>query len=138
MTPEINYWAILMSGIVSMVIGSIWYGPLFGKKFMREMGMDSWTKEHKEEMKKSMTKSYIFQFIASLMMFFVLAWYIRISGHEGILGGLNNAFWLWIGFVIPLELGNALWGGKMSIFWLSIGNMLVTLAAAGAIIGGWR
>ena len=138
MNTEINYWAILVSTVASMVIGSIWYGPLFGKKFIHEMGMDKWTPEHQEKMRKTMTKSYALQFIASLVMFFVLAWYIGLSGHTGVLGGLNNAFWLWIGFVVPLALGNALWGGKMSIFWLSIGNMFVAILVAGAIIGGWR
>ena len=35
---SVNYWAVFVSAIASMVIGSIWYGPLFGKMFIREMG----------------------------------------------------------------------------------------------------
>ena len=135
---EINYWAILVAGIASMVIGSIWYGPLFGKKFIEAMGMDKLSPEEQEKMKKSMVKSYVLQFISSLVMFFVLAWYIFISNKPGISGGLENAFWLWVGFVVPLALGNAVWGGKMTVFWLNIGNMLLTLLVAGAIIGSWN
>ena len=135
---EINYGAIVVSGVVSMVIGSIWYGPLFGKKYMSAMGMDAWTPEKQAEMKKCMPKAFALQFVASLVMFFVFAWYIGLSGHPGALGGINNAFWVWIGFVVPLKLGDVLWGGKMSLFWLGIGNMLLTLLAAGAIIGAWR
>ena len=56
----------------------------------------------------------------------------------GVMGGLANAFGLWLGFVVPLAFGNALWGGKMSLFWLSIGNMFLTLLAAGAIMGAMR
>ena len=134
----INIWAVLVSAIASMVIGSIWYGPLFGKRFIHEMGMDTLTPEKQAEMKKSMTLSYVWQFIASLVMFFVLAWYITTSEHAGVYGGVSNVFGLWLGFVVPLSLGNALWGGKMTIFWLTIGNMLITLLVAGAIIGGWR
>jgi hypothetical protein len=55
-----------------------------------------------------------------------------------VMGGLQVAGGIWIGFVVPLKLGDALWGGKMTIFWLGIGNMLVTLLAAGAIIGAWQ
>ena len=33
----INYWAVLVSAIASMAIGSLWYGPLFGKQFMPAM-----------------------------------------------------------------------------------------------------
>lgn len=135
---EINYFAILAAAVASMVIGSIWYGPLFGKKFIEATGMNQWSPEKQAEMKKSMVLSYAGQFVASLVMFFVFAWYIGLSGHMGVLGGVNNAFWVWIGFVVPLKLGDALWGGKMVIFWIGIGNMLVTLLAAGAIIGAWR
>ena len=134
----INIWAVVVSAIASMVIGSIWYGPLFGKKFIYAMGMDTWTSEKQEAMKKAMWKSYVGQFIASLVMFFVMAWYITTSIHTGVFGGVANAFGLWLGFVVPLSFGNALWGGKMTIFWLTIGNMLVTLLVAGAIIGAWR
>ncbi len=133
-----NYWAILVSAIASMVIGSIWYGPLFGKKFMEAMGMNEWSPEKKAEMTKSMGISYVGQFILSLIMFFVLAWYITTSVHTGIIGGMANAFGLWLGFVVPLAAGNVLWGGKKILFWLSIGNMLITLLVAGAIIGGWQ
>ena len=133
-----NYWAILVSAIASMIIGSIWYGPLFGKKFMEAMGMNEWSPEKKVEMKKSMGISYVGQFVLSLIMFFVLSWYITTSIHTGIVGGMANAFGLWLGFVVPLAAGNVLWGGKKILFWLSIGNMLVTLLVAGAIIGGWQ
>jgi hypothetical protein len=45
--------------------------------------------------------------------------------------------WTWLGFVVPIKLGDALWGGKMTMFWLGIGNMLLTLLAGAAIIGAW-
>ncbi len=134
----VNYWAVLVSAIASMVIGSIWYGPLFGKMFMHEMGMDTWSKEKQATMKKGMGLSYLAQFIASLVMFYVLAGLIEGFGHTSVGGGLLTGFVAWIGFVVPIKLGDAIWGGKAKLFWLSIGNMLVTLLAAGAGIGGWR
>jgi hypothetical protein len=134
----INYWAVFAAAVASMIIGSIWYGPLFGKKFMQAMGMNKWSAEEKAKMKKSMTASYVWQFIGSLVMFFVLSWYIVTSIHPGVWGGIANAFGLWLGFVVPLSLSNALWGGKMTLFWLNIGGMLITLLVAGAIIGAWR
>ena len=139
MNWTVNIWAVLVSAIASMVVGSIWYGPLFGKMFMREMGMDQWSPEKQAEMKKSMTMSYVLQFVASIVMFFVLAGLIQWDfGSMGAKGGVIMAFWIWIGFVVPLALGNAIWGGKKKLFWLSIGNMLVTLLVAGAIIGAWH
>ncbi len=126
-----------MSAIASMAIGSVWYGPLFGKKYIELMGMNTWSPEKQAEMKKAMTMTYVWQFVASLVMFYVLAWLIGATYQMSVMGGLTAAFWVWIGFVVPLKLGDALWGGKMALFWLGIGNMLVSLLVAGAIIGAW-
>lgn len=135
---NVNYWAVLVSAIASMVIGSIWYGPLFGKLFMREMGMDQWSKEKQDKMKKSMGLSYFAQFIASLVMFYVVSGMVVGFGKTTVGGGVLTGFIVWIGFVVPIKLGDAIWGGKKTLFWLGIGNMLVTLLAVGAIIGTWN
>lgn len=135
---QINYWAVLISTVASVLIGSIWYGPLFGKMFMEVSGMNEWSKEKQEAEKKKMPLAYFLQFVGSFIMFFVLDWYIVSSIHKGVYGGIANAFGLWLGFVVPLALGNAIWGGKMKMFWLNIGNMLVTLLVAGTILGFMR
>lgn len=134
----INYWAVFASAVAAMVVGSIWYGPLFGKLFMHEQGLDKLSKEEKEKMTKKMPWSYAEQFVASMVMFTVLDIMILATNAVGMAGGITVAFLLWFGFVVTLAFGNTLWGGKMSLFWLSIGNMFVTLLAAGAIIGVWR
>lgn len=134
---DINLWAILAAAIASMIIGSIWYGPLFGKQFMVATGMDKWTPERQEAEKKNMGKLYGIQFAASLLMFFVLTWLMTNLGQLSLTGGLTAGFWSWLGFVMPVQLANQLWGGKMTLFWIGTGNMLLTLLAAGAIIGSW-
>jgi hypothetical protein len=134
----INLWAVLASAVASMIVGSIWYGPLFGKLFMKEKGMDQWSKEKQAEMKKNMGLSYLAQFIASLVMFYVLAGVVVGFGKTSLLGGMLTGFILWIGFVVPLALGEAIWGGKKTLFLLSIGNMFVTLLVAGGILGLWQ
>ena len=134
---HINYLAVFAAAVASMVVGSLWYGPLLGKEFMQAMGMDKWSAEHKAQMKKSMMMSYVLQFVASVFMFDVLAWLMADLGQMSIRGGLLIATLLWIGFVVPLKLGEAVWGGKTILFWIGISNMLVTLFVAAAIIGAW-
>ena len=34
---EVNYLAVLIAGIVPMIVGAIWYGPLFGKRWLGYM-----------------------------------------------------------------------------------------------------
>ena len=35
---EVNLLAVLAAGIVPMVVGALWYGPLFGKRWLELMG----------------------------------------------------------------------------------------------------
>ena len=138
MWASVNYLAVLVAAVASMVIGSIWYGPLFGKKFMAASGMDSWTPERRDAMKKKMWMSYVGQFAASLVMFYVLAGIITSFEQFGWTKGAMSGFIVWLGFVVPLKVGDVAWGGNKTLFWLETLNMLVTLLAAGAIIGAWR
>lgn len=134
---DINYWAVIVSAVVSIVIGSLWYGPLFGKAFMKAMGMNEWSEEKKAAMKKSMGLSYVLQVVASLVMFYVLARFMVGMDQMSVQGGLMTALWVWVGFVLPLNLGDAVWGGKWILFRINSGNMLVTLLVVGAILGAW-
>ncbi len=131
---EVNYLAVLLAAVASMVIGSLWYGPLFGKMFMKAMGMDGMTPEQKQAMQKGMMWNYVGQLVASLVMFYVLARFIGALGDGTMVTALKTAFWGWLGFVVPVKAGDALWGGKKELFFLGISNMLVTLLAAAAII----
>lgn len=135
----VNLWAVVACAVASMIIGSIWYGPLFGKMYMQAMGMDQWPAEKKAAMKKKMVWSYVGQFVASLLMFYVLATFIVWSVPMlNVKFAMGVSFFMWLGFVVPMAFGATLWGGKMSNFWLTIGNMLVTFLVAGAIIGVWH
>jgi hypothetical protein len=122
-----------------MIVGSIWYGPLFGKMYMTAVGMDQWSAEKKADMKKKMGWSYFGQFIASLVMFYVLGTFIAFSAPiPNVSYAMGISFFMWIGFVVPMAFGVTLWGGKSTTFWLTIGNMLITLLVAGAIFGAWH
>ena len=134
----VNYWAVLVSAIVSLGIGSVWYGPLFGKLFMHEVGMDSWPAEKREAMKKRMVGSYIIQGIASFVLFYFVAGLIVGFAHTTLGGGIMTAFWIWVGFVLPVKVGDLIWNGKTKLFFLDIGHILVNLLVAGAIIGAWK
>lgn len=128
-------WGVLLSAIVSMIIGSLWYSTLFSKPFERAMGWDNKSKAERKQMQKGMMWSYLGQFFASLVMFYVLARFMNATGLITPAGGAVVAFWAWLGFVLPLKLGDALWGGKMTLFWLGIGNTFITLVAGGALLG---
>ena len=71
MPPEIsvNYLAIAVSVLVSMPLGFLWYGPLFGKAWAKHMSMEDMQQPGAREM----IKSLLIYAIGSLLIAFVLA-----------------------------------------------------------------
>ncbi|MEO8065697.1 MAG: DUF1761 domain-containing protein [Candidatus Doudnabacteria bacterium] len=139
----VNYWAILVCGIVSMVLGSVWYGPMFGKMFMQMVGMDKWSPGKKEEMKKEMMKSYTLTFIGSLVMAWVLTQAIIFAqsymNTTWLNAGLMTGFISWLGFIATVSMGSVFWEGKSWKLWtLNNSYQLVQLLIFGAILGTWK
>ncbi len=138
MIMSVNWWAIVVSALAALAIGSFWHGPLFGQQWIRAMGWDKVDKAQQEAMRRGMGMAYFWQFIASGVMAYVLALFIGRLGMWGFTGGVTVAFWAWLGFVLTIKFGDSLWGGKKELFWMSSGNMLLTMLVMGAILGAWK
>ncbi len=71
MQPDIhlNYWAILVAVAATMVLGFLWYGPILGKAWMKEMGIPAGSKPAPKVMRRGL----ILMAIGSLLTVFVLA-----------------------------------------------------------------
>ncbi len=137
---EINYLAVLLCGVASMVVGFVWYGPLFGKAYMKIMGSDTMTAEEKAGMKSQMWIYYAVQFVLSLVMAGVLAYHLVNWGGDG--SALGISLCIWFGFVMTTVAGGALWSGKplpvsFKLFLISAGGHLVTFIVWGLILGAW-
>ena len=144
MGVPINYLAVLAATISSMIVGYVWYGPLFGKSWMAAMGIDSMRMEQmKAEMKaKGAGKSYALMFVGSLVMAFVLAHALVFASAylhaSGISAGLTAGFWNWLGFIAPVLFGSVLWEQKpMKLYYINVGYYLVTLCVMGMILAAW-
>ncbi|MBI2026526.1 MAG: DUF1761 domain-containing protein, partial [Deltaproteobacteria bacterium] len=96
--PEaiINYVAVIVAAIVSMGIGFLWYGPLFGKAWIKLSGMSM--KDMDAAKKKGMAKTYVIAFIGTLVMAYVLAHFVDYVGATTLSAGAELGSWLWIGF----------------------------------------
>jgi hypothetical protein len=133
---DINYFAVLVAAIVANVIGAIWYGPLFGKLWMKLMGFTK--KDIDKAKKKGMGKSYLLMFVGSLVMAYVLAYFVGILSASTAMGGFQVGFWLWLGLIVPVLLSSVLWEGKPGkLYILNIAYWLVTLEVMGAILAVW-
>lgn len=143
--PEINYWAVLVAGVASMIIGGLWYGPLFGEAWMRGQGLDPNDKERMEKMKKSAGPAYFQMFIGSLIQMYVFAhvlWAFDAAMTEtmgAVSAGLWGGFWMWLGFILPVKYGDKLWNNKkFNYVVIDLGYYLVLLLIAGVILSSWK
>lgn len=131
-----NFLAILVVGVINMVIGSLWYGPLFGRPWMRYMGISY--KQMQEGKKKGMTKQYLIMFIATLLMAYVLSMFIVFTSSVTVLEGAMVGFWAWLGFLATTMIGSVLWEQKpLNLYWLNVFHYLVVLMIDGAILAIW-
>ena len=141
MQIPINYLAVGGAAIASMVIGFLWYGPLFGKMWMALSGITQ--EQIAASKKKGMTKQYALMFVGSLVMAYVLAHALVFASAylktSGVSAGLMAGFWNWLGFVAPVTLGSVLWEGKSPKLWiLNNGYYLVSLLLMGVILALWQ
>ena len=139
MEVYINYWAVLGAAVASMVVGFLWYGVLFRKKWMALMG---YTPETMGQMKMTANQAYLLQFIASLLMAFILSHALVSAkaylGSSGVSAGFAIGFWNWLGFVVPVSLGAVLWENRPWSLWLiNASSYLVTLVVMGIILSLW-
>ncbi len=135
-TASINWLAIVVATIVHMVIGAVWYSKgLFGKQWMQAMGL----KDSDMKDKSKVGPIYFFTLVATLVMVYILAHFILYAGEKTAMGGAKIAFWAWLGFVATKSLVDTLFENKnWTLYYISMGYMLVGMLAMGAILGGWH
>lgn len=136
-----NYLAVLVAAVATIALGFAWYGPLFGKPWMKLMGMDP-SKMTKEAM-KGMNKTYALMAISTLVMTYVLAhtteFAMTYTKTYGWMGGLMSGFWTWLGFFAPVQLDEQLWGSKpWKLYFINTSYRLVSLVMMGIILAVWR
>lgn len=135
---DINYWAVLAAAAANMAVGFLWYGPLFGKQWMRLTGIDKLSKKESDQMKEKGKKSMGIAAITSLIMAYVLAHFIDYVQAITIMDGIVLAFWLWIGFFVTTQLGMVLWENKpFKLYILNTLHYLVTLSVMASILAVW-
>src|SRR5258708_38481152 len=117
MQPDIhlNYWAILAAVAASIALGFLWYGPIFGKAWIREMGMPADQKPDPKVMRRGL----ILMVVGSFLTAFVLAhtgevWRPAVWNGRGrrsrAVSRLSTGFWGWVGFYAPFLLCRLCWG----------------------------
>jgi uncharacterized protein DUF1761 len=137
---SLNWLAILVAAISTMVLGFLWYSPLlFAKAWTREMGYDLNDKAKMDEMRKSAGPAYAGSLVASLISAFTLALILHGMRADSLHFGLMASFHIWLGFVAAVQFTGALFAKQsMKLFAINTGYQLVCFLAMGVILVLWK
>lgn len=137
---SLNWLAILVAAISTMILGFLWYSPLlFAKAWAREMGYDLNDKAKMDEMRKSAGPAYAGSSVAGLLSAFTLALILHGMRAESLHFGLMASFHIWLGFVATVQFTGALFAKQsMKLFSINTGYQLVCYLVMGAILVLWK
>jgi hypothetical protein len=128
---NVNWLAVIVAALAGFAVGGVWYGPLFGKAWMQEVGMTE------EKMRSAnMVRIYGTVLLLNLIAAASLAMFI---------GGGDLNFGLFAGFMtgltfIATALGvTYLFESRSLKLWLiNSGYQVVIFTVMGAILGAWH
>ena len=137
----INWLAVVVCVVVSMISGSIWYNPKtffpiwwkgIGKTEKDQPGM-------MQNMGMTWTLTILSSFVQAIFMALIVNAMGSMSGGATLVSGASAGFMLWLGFVAPTNLVNKLFAGYgLKIWAIEVGNHLVNFVLFGAILGAWH
>jgi hypothetical protein len=129
--------ALVVSGAMSLVIGFLWYGPLFGKPWAAYTG---WTDEKVKSIPGgTMALTYLLTLLAAIVQAVVLSLLSRSLGATVWSDGLVLGLLAGCGFVALGFATTSLFEHKPIGLWLIVsGYEVVYLAAAGTLVTIWR
>ncbi len=133
-SPEVsvNWLGIALAVIVAMAIGTLWYGPVFGKKWMKLVGLKKGASSPVGPMLIMLGLCVIQAFVLAHFIIYVSYFY---TGYSDLSVGLLTGAWTFVGFVAPVLISNAVFAkGSMDLLKINLGNQLITLLAIGAIL----
>jgi len=127
---DINFLAVFAAWIIHILMNLLWFRPrLFGNQWSQLTG---------KEMKPDY-KWLIPAIMGHLAMVFVLVILIKLTGSGNGVSGLIIGLLTWIGFIVPMEIGEVVWEKiPVRLCLIRIGNQLLSIAVSGFILGAWQ
>lgn len=137
MAPEINYLAVVLAALSSMIVGSIWYTPkVFGNYWMRQAGITP----------SGNARDAVGPIVVTVVVSFITAWVLagaafisfEFYGGSFLWNSVLTAVILWAGFTAARFVTHDQFDGrKPGLTVLNCAHELVTVVVMALIIGAW-
>lgn len=141
---NINWIALVVAALSTLVVGFLWYGPLFGKAWMKETGMTE-EKAKQGSMPLRLGLSVVLAFVAVVFIYMTSV----VTGGEpndphgqekfltfghGVAHGIVVSLFI----VLPALVTNAMYEQKSFKYMLiNVGYWVVSFAIMGGIVNAW-
>jgi hypothetical protein len=135
---KIKYPAVIVATLVHFFLGGLWYSPLlFGNKFLQ---LINWSPQKIQQVQnESHAKELVIAFVMSLILVYILAHFVQYTKATNVMGGIQTAFWLWLGFVVTTHVPTVIFEGRnFGLFLINVAYQFVGCALAGVILAVWR
>lgn len=131
---SINYVAVLVATLASMMLGAIWYAPrVFGKEWMRLTHLTE------ADTKDNRGAPMILMLVGSLVAAYVMAHFVDFTNAKTITDGIRTGAWIGIGFVFTAAMGEGIFSHKPArLLAINGGFQVVNLILLGAILAAWQ
>jgi len=131
---DVNYFAVVVVAIINLILGFLWYGPLFGRQWMTYMNITTPSRPDRAAMAKTTGGSFVGALVFASVLSLVVDWAQAASAAAGIRVG----FWAWLGFVATVTINSVLYERRPTGLWaLNNAYYLLTYLIAGALLAVW-
>lgn len=135
---NISMSAIGIAVVASFVFGFLWYTPLFGKAWAKEMGLDTSQKPSAALMIKNMVVMIFGNFLLAYVFSHNIAAWDYVPGMDAMSKtehAMMAGMFTWLGFFLPTDLGIITWEGKsFKLFAINTGYHLLNVLLVALIL----
>ncbi len=129
---SLNWLALIASVAAAMFLGMIWYGPLFGKPWMKLVGLT------KQAAEANMARSMILGLLNSLVIAIAVSLLLSMMNITELSAGLQLGALVSIGFFASNEASAAIWQKTpCKLFLINAGYAFVMVEAIVLILMQW-
>ena len=136
---SINWLAVVLSVVASLVIGSFWFSPkVFYPAWMKAIEKTSNNDPNDQNMGpviRIFGLTILASFVQAIFISLMVNAMGSMAGGTTLASGAMTGFLLWLGFVAPSSLTNKLFADRVRAWYYEAGNHLITFLAMGAICG---
>ncbi len=128
---NINWLSVIVAAVTAFLVGGIWYGPLFGRAWMNEFGLNE-TDLAKRNMPRVFGISLILAFIAALILD------MFIGAEANLIFGASAGFFAGFGWVATfLGILYLFEFRSFKAYMINAGYCITALTVMGSVLGIW-